>query len=773
MSPAEVGWRVGSRVRDAWEARLAGRQSYQPLAAPRGAALGAALAESLRPLVPPAAWRDTAFSRFPEQTAALLARARRVRGGEVPLFGRWLELGAAPAWHREPLSGRALPRTAASSLDYRDREQVGDARLSWELHRHHHLAEVALAAWLERDPSGAAFALRELVRWCDENPPLSGIAWASGLEPAVRTLAWAQILAVSGDLASPALDDRTLERLVGAWVHQVRFVRAHESRYSSANNHRIAEAAAVATAGCLLPFHPESAAWWSWGKGVLESEVVRQIHPDGVGREQAFGYQRFVLDFAFWVWALARARGEELDPAARERLERASAFLHAVTRADGSVFPVGDDDEGRAISYGEEHGERTRATLAVAAALCRRPEWGDERSARPGWLGLAARAQDAAGAPGADAAGGVRLDAFRHGGYAVVESDASKLLYDAGPLGFGQLAAHGHADALSLWLWAGEDVLADSGTGSYHGEPAWREALRGTAAHNTATVDGLDQSERRGLFLWGRRAESRLLAAGSDGGWFVLAGSHDGYHSSRVPVLRRVVLGSCHGDEWVLLVLDEFFGTGRHRLSVPWHAGAMASEVTADADGPYWSARTATGRRLLGRAALLATHAGAASAGGGAALRDEAAPRSRRFGELEEQRRGVLEGEVTLPAAAVWCLHLAPAGADTGGVPRLRPAAGGLAIAVEGMSGLVWRGLVAHPGEAAVEEQGVRLDGRAAAWTESGPESLAGRAVAAGATRLTSGVFRWEAAGTPLTGVLRTRPDVRSFENGRRGEEVP
>jgi hypothetical protein len=786
MSPAEVGWRVQSRVRSTWEARLAGRQRYVPLPSPRGPALRAELQASLAPLVPAARWREEAFARHPEATRSLLARARRIREGEIPIFARWLRLGETPDWHADPVEGTALPRRAAAFIDHRDRKGVGDARRAWELHRHHHLSEVALAAWLERDPGGADFAVRELLRWCDENPPLFGVAWTSGLEPAVRTLAWAQVLAASLDLQAPALDDAALERLVGAWVRQVEFVRAHDSRYSSANNHRIGEAAAVASAGCLLPFHRRAEAWWRWGKQVLEEEIERQIHADGVSREQAFGYQRFVLDFAFWVWCLARARGEELAAPARQRLERASRFLRAVTRSDGTLFPVGDDDEGRALSYGEELRERATATLAVAGCLFGRPEWRNRASARPGWLSLADPAPESGAAPpepGAappesDAAvrasspGAARLEAFREGGYVVVESErGGKLLLDAGPLGFGSLAAHGHADALSLLLWSGGEVLADAGTGSYHGEPEWREALRGTDAHNTAAVDGLDQSERRGPFLWGRRAESRLLAAGGDGGWFVIAASHDGYREAGVPLVRRLVLGSCQGEEWVLLVVDEFFGGGRHRLRVPWHAPAAEAELVAHAEGPYWAARFEGGRRLFGRAVLLAkTAAGPVVRSGLAALRKEEAWWSPRFGERRRQRRCVLVGEVSLPAASVWCLWLTAAPPAPGSeAPRLWPVAGGVAIAVGGAGGLGWRALVAHPDEAAVEVDGVRLEGRAAAWAESGPEALAGRTVVAGAMRLASPLFRWEATGAPLTGVLRLRPEVRSFENGVSG----
>ena len=44
--------------------------------------------------------------------------------------------------------------------------------------------------------------------------------------------------------------------------------------------------------------------------------------------------------------------------------------------------------------------------------------------------------------------------------------------------GFGSLAAHAHADALSVELrHDGVEVLCDPGTYSYHGEPRWPDLV--------------------------------------------------------------------------------------------------------------------------------------------------------------------------------------------------------------------------------------------------------------------------------------------------------
>ena len=70
---------------------------------------------------------------------------------------------------------------------------------------------------------------------------------------------------------------------------------------------------------------------------------------------------------------------------------------------------------------------------------------------------------------------------------------------DGGPHGFLSIAAHAHADALSVEVrHGGVDILADPGTYCYHGEPEWRTYFQSTIAHNTIEIDGQWQSVRGG-----------------------------------------------------------------------------------------------------------------------------------------------------------------------------------------------------------------------------------------------------------------------------------
>ena len=107
------------------------------------------------------------------------------------------------------------------------------------------------------------------------------------------------------------------------------------------------------------------------------------------------------------------------------------------------------------------------------------------------------------------------LRTFAQGGYTVMRRARPAgdvlLAMDHGYLGYLSIAAHGHADALAVWLHLGDrPVLADAGTYLYHSGGAWRTHFRGTAAHNTLCVEGADQSTMSGHFNWSHQAGSKV-----------------------------------------------------------------------------------------------------------------------------------------------------------------------------------------------------------------------------------------------------------------------
>ena len=146
------------------------------------------------------------------------------------------------------------------------------------------------------------------------------------------------------------------------------------------------------------------------------------------------------------------------------------------------------------------------------------------------------------------------------------------MVLDHGPLGMAPCFGHGHADALSLlFRYGGEDVLVDPGTGTYTGDDIWRAYFRGTRAHNTVTVDNLDQAEQTGAFIWSKPYSCRLVRRHDlPGGGVVLLAVHTGYQERAGVVHWRAVV---YAPPALWLVWDRLTGSGEHRLELNWHLG--------------------------------------------------------------------------------------------------------------------------------------------------------------------------------------------------------
>ncbi|UCD51800.1 MAG: alginate lyase family protein [Phycisphaerales bacterium] len=508
---------------------------------------------------------------------SLLRRATQIAENSLSFFDlKDAHLGDPIVWNRDHKRGQDTPLAVSSTVDYRDVAEAGDCKFVWEPNRHHQLVVLARAYRLSGETRFAQAVAGQLRSWLDQNPYGLGMNWRSGLELGIRLINWVWALDLIRE--SNMIDEALRTRLLDSVARHVWEIDRKYSRGSSVNNHLIGEAAGVFTATSYFRNLKHAARWRARSWGILNQEITNQTFADGGTREQAIGYHLFVVQFFVAAGIVARATGTDFPGSYWSRLEKMFEFL-AVLSAGGDCLPAfGDGDDGYVLDLGD-HPRRVQEWLAVGAALFGRSDFkaAAGRCSEPvAWL-LGESGLDRFETLPDDHKKPCRSTALAETGYYLLQHGAGdapdriSAVFDCGPLGMGTLAAHGHADALSFTLRAfGRDVLVDPGTYDYFSYPQWREYLRSTRAHNTVVIDGADQSEMLGLFLWGRRARARCLAWEPSETGGRVTGEHDGYRRLDDPVTHRRTL-ALDGGARLLTVRDEIEAQGRHNVQICLH----------------------------------------------------------------------------------------------------------------------------------------------------------------------------------------------------------
>lgn len=517
----------------------------------------------------------------PHAIDALTNRADRLLGRFRDLLGyQGLDVGDPTDWWRDPVSGERAPARHWTRIHPDDPAVSWDPKVIWELGRHQDLVVVAQAWFVSPMPRFASHLNRQLASWLDANPPKSGPHWVSSLELALRSIAWAWILALAADALTEATRRRMFVDLAMAGHHIERFL----STWSSPNTHLTGEALGLFILGTAFPQFRSAERWRSIGCAVFERWIPRHVRRDGTYVEQSSWYHRYTTDFVLHYVALSRQAGRAPDPAIGVALDGLLTVLASLTRPDGTMPLIGDDDGGRLLFLEDSSAAHPRTALAIGAALTGRADLAGVAGAPPpelAWL-LGAAGLDAYRAlPARQPA--PASHAFRDGGLFVVRSGfhsgASLCVIDAGPHGFLN-GGHAHADSLSVDLTiGGKPLFVDPGTFCYGRSPEWRNRFRDAPAHNAVTIDGATVASMAGPFHWRRRADARALAWFDAGDVVLFAGTLDGFGNDAACAHRRIV-AFIDPDLWI--VRDEVTGSGEHDLAVHWQC---AESVDAKAHG--------------------------------------------------------------------------------------------------------------------------------------------------------------------------------------------
>jgi hypothetical protein len=421
---------------------------------------------------------------FPDE---LRRYAGEIMAHRFPVLGLTLKTGTEILWRKDYVNGPETGCTYFRRIPYLDPARAGDHKIVWELNRHQHLVLLAQLYQFDCDPALLEEIWAQLKSWIDENPFQMSINWTSALEVAFRAQSWIWIYHLVGNHMPAPLRRAFLEALM---LHG-RHLEVNLSFYFSPNTHLIGEAVALHALGVLFSDFPRSRHWAELGARVVERQIELQVRDDGAHFEQSTFYHLYALDM-FLFHAILAAPGD----AYRSKLARMSDYLAAV-QGPSRVLPlIGDDDGGRFFHPFGPRDQFGRATIAASSAFLGNPQGTytieDLYPIAAWWLGCA---ENSASVP-------ISSHLFANTGVAVMTSGDVHILADAGPFGpWG--SGHSHSDTLSLVIRSrNREILIDPGTYTYVGDPSARDWFRGSSAHSTIRVDGIDQATPVNPFRW-------------------------------------------------------------------------------------------------------------------------------------------------------------------------------------------------------------------------------------------------------------------------------
>ncbi|MDB2606198.1 heparinase II/III family protein [Zobellia sp.] len=466
---------------------------------------------------------------------------------DYSIFGNTLNYQNPINWHYDISNEKQFPKDFSFDIDTRSGKN-GNVKIVWEINRLQYLTHICLKFIQTGELRYLEQFIEIIESWKKANPYLEGVNWYSNIEVNIRIINWVtcwEILNVNNLIAQNYSFKLFVET---TWLPLIELHAQHayryESKYSSSNNHLIAEASGLFIAGCYWSFQ-DSPKWIKKGQRILESEIIKQHSENGINKEEASEYIQFITDFFMLALLIGERSGNGFSTKYHETLEKVFLYIHHMMDMSGNVPYYGDDDDGKVLSLNiDVYNDNFKSLLTTGAILFKNPIL-----KRTGNI-FDLKNRVLFGYEGEQIYNTLATEEVNtetklyenEGHFLIKKRNGESEIYlhvDIAPLGYLSIAAHGHADALSFFLNIdGKPYIVDPGTYTYHSFPEWRAYFKGTLAHNTIRVDGIDQAINGGPCLWINHYTSKVLEVKDTAKETLLRGSHNGYEKIGVQHTR-------------------------------------------------------------------------------------------------------------------------------------------------------------------------------------------------------------------------------------------
>jgi hypothetical protein len=496
-------------------------------------------------------------------------------------FGYSITINEFIDWHLDISSGKRFPLSFSKDIDIRS-GRFGSAKIVWEINRLQFLLPLAIKYSLLKDANTLKLWMQLVESWVNSNPYLKGVNWYSNIEVNIRLIVWYycwQVLWQNKELESNEDFTSFVKKvwLPSIYEHCV-YSFKNPSKYSSANNHLIAEYSGLFIASCCWRFN-ETEKWKLYSLTGLEKEIKLQFTESGINKEQAAEYIQFITDFFLIPFAIGTNIGIHFSENYQKSLYNISEYIINLLDANKNYRKYGDEDDGKVLVVSNDPHFDNFSSILTSSAIIFNSErfkafgnnfdlknwllWGDAGKAKYEKIRNTS----------------VNLNSvfYKDDGHFIfrksdVLNSKSEIYmhFDAAPLGFLSIAAHGHADALSVILTVdGYPLIVDVGTYTYHTNKEWRNYFVSTLAHNTICVDEINQAYQAGPTMWLNHYTTDVLKTQQSPSYEMVSAKHSGYKKIGCSHIRTIKFDR---EKELFDIEDQIDVDSReHCIIQPWH----------------------------------------------------------------------------------------------------------------------------------------------------------------------------------------------------------
>lgn len=353
-------------------------------------------------------------------------------------------------------------------------------------------------------------------------------------------------------------DDAFVEKMVESTKGQLSFLR---SNLSTHGNWRISQLDTLLTTSIILPDFVDHQ---QFAVRNLNEAFHRQIHEDGSHEEHNPSYHSWMCNVFTDLWRLAKARPELGLHMDTEHMARMWDYSLFSTSPDGAQIALHDGHRGLSGSKtGLAKLRETRRAVLDEAGLTG-PEWDEDVKPSRAFL----------------SAGQIFLRS-------TMDESADMISFDATRWG----GAHCHLSRNAVTFYSGGRMLLwDPGVFNYEVSDPFMAYGKSTAAHNTLTIDYMNQSNANpDLHDLAILDDAAVISCSFEGGYFPgtytwgwCKGRHPGVFARHTRTLLWV-------RDRFAIVWDSLQTTEAHRHNIHWQFPVGPAECDPDT-GRAWTA---------------------------------------------------------------------------------------------------------------------------------------------------------------------------------------